>query len=476
MKKINILIKDLDKDEDIYPRVHESPKTIEAYADALRAGAKFPPIVVQRILDDGKEKTIYLDGVHRAKAYEMAGKEEIEARYWRTKVLDKAKWLTRLRLEASRRNSTHGDRLRAEDKKHQARRICESDSQITEQEIADALGVPRETVRDWVKDIKLKQRAGQEATIYRLNALGWTQEEIAEVVGLDQSAISKKLCNLAKSPKLIKSLLERGDSVEEVAEKLGLDLTTAWAMALEGMDDLQRLKTLSGKVEDLNCNPRPYDVWNFSGCHDLMGYKYDGRIPGQLVLQLLYFFTGDSALVVDPFAGSGTVADACLLMNRECLAYDNNPESFRKRVDIRESDALHALKGLKRKVNLIFLDPPYFKKKEKEYGKKSISSLPRPKYLSFFKKLGKECLRHLTPNGRVALLMSDYTEEMPSESIFITDYIDRFKHAGFEVERIIQCPLSTQGFHADFELKFIEARRLGRLSRNLVIFRASRSE
>ena len=67
----NILIKDIIKDLDIYPRKNESPKTIEAYAEALEAGAKFPPILVQRIsANDSNECLIFLDGVHRAKAHE----------------------------------------------------------------------------------------------------------------------------------------------------------------------------------------------------------------------------------------------------------------------------------------------------------------------------------------------------------------------------------------------------------------------
>ena len=471
-----ILIKDIVKDTDFYPRRNESPKTTEAYAEALNAGARFPPILVQRIsTNDISESIVLLDGMHRIKAYEQVGRKSIEVEYWKEELLNKEKWLTQLQLESARRNSLHGDRLKFEDKQYQARKICEKNLDIIEQEIADALGVSQRTVSNWVSDIKLKQKAERGAIIYRLAKLGWTHEEIAEAIGLARSTVTEKMSDLAELLKLTKSLLERGDSIERVAEKLNLDLQLAWSMALDGLDDLQRLEMLNEKVEGLSCKPRPYDVWNFASSHYLMGYEgYDGRIPGQLILQLLYFYTKQGDLVVDPMAGSGTVVDACLLMNRHCFAYDNKPESFSKRIDIRECDAIEAIR--KHKANLIFLDPPYFKKKEKEYGVKSISSLSKDEYLDYFSNLSKECINRLTPDGRLALLMSDYTEEDPSESIFIHHYINRFEKEDFIVERIIGCPLSPEQLHADFQLKFTKSRKLGRLVRYLVIFHAARTK
>ena len=124
-----------------------------------------------------------------------------------------------------------------EDKQQQARKICEKNWGITEQEIADALGVRRQTVSNWVSDIKLKQKTERQAVIYRLNLLGWAQEEIAEALGLTQQAVSEKLQVLAELPKLVKTFLDRGDSVEEMAGKLNLDVQLAWSMALEGFDD-----------------------------------------------------------------------------------------------------------------------------------------------------------------------------------------------------------------------------------------------
>ena len=492
-------------DEDIYPRTTLSRKVVEAYLESLKAGEKFPPIIVQRLKytdENGDEevKTVLIDGLHRVEAYKLFNEwlkrekrqrklvedeeyekilnlqpfEEVECEYWKDEVLEKEEWLTQLQLESARLNARHGFRLTYEDMKRQARKICEKNPDITSKEIASAFGVSPRTVREWVNDIKARQKAEREAIVYRLNLLGWTQEEMAEAIGRAQQRVSQILQEMADLPKLVKSFLDRGESIKDVAEKLGIDIQLAWAIALEGLSDLERLRKLDNEVKGLNCKPRPYDVWNFPESHELFGYDYEGRIPGQLILQLLYFYTKQGDLVVDPMAGSGTVIDACLLMNRKCLAYDINPKCAEKRVDIRVADAIEAIRGLKRKANLIFIDPPYFKKKEKEYGKLSISSLSRTEYLDYFSRLARECIKKLAPDGRVALLMSDYTEEDPCESIFIHHYIERFEREGFIVERIIQCPLSTQQLHPDFQIKFTERRKLGRLARYLVIFRASR--
>lgn len=468
--KLNIPLKEVYFDEDIYPRLKKSPTTEDAYKESLEAGANFPPIEVQYVNIDGEKKTLLLDGYNRREAHKKAGRETIEAIFWKDEVLDKDKHFSELLLRAAWLNSRHGKRLEESDKKSVARTIRERDPKISQQNIADSLGVSQRTISTYVQDIELRQNADELHEIYRLNSLGWTQEEIGDTLGLDQTSISRKLCNLEDLLKLIKSLLGRGDSVSDVAEKLNIDLTLTWALALEGIDDISRLRKLSEDITGLECNPRPYDVWNFAECCDLMGYKYKGRIPGQIVLQLLYFFTEQDDLVIDPMAGSGTIVDACLLMKRRCFAFDNSPESYEKRVDIREGEALETIQSLKRKPDLVFLDPPYFKKLEDEYGSDSISSLSRDDYLAFFSELAGKT--YASGAKRVALLMSDYTDdEDPNLHIFIWDYVERFIAEKWVVERHIMAPLPTQQVHPDFVEKFRKSKKLARLGRSLVIFR-----
>ncbi len=467
---ITLSIEEIYFDEDIYPRLTKSQTTEEAYKESLEAGATFPPIEVQYVNIDGEREILLLDGYNRWKAHGKAGRDTIEAVFWRDEILDKDKNFTELLLRAAWLNSRHGKRLEESDKKSVARTVREIDPKISQQNIADALGVSQQTVSNYVRDIEARQNAEEQADIYRLNALGWTQEEIGDAIELAQSTISERLSDLPNLVKLIKSLLERGESVSDVAEKLKIDLTLAWALALEGLDERARLEKLSEDIKGLKCEPRPYDVWNFTECCDLMGYQYNGRIPGQIVQQLLFFFTEPGALVIDPMAGSGTVVDACLLMKRKCFAFDNSPESFEKRVDIREGEALETIQSLKRKPDLIFLDSPYFKKLENEYGSESISALPRDEYLNFFSEFAGRSYE--SGAKRVALLMSDYTDdEDPNLHIFIWDYVERFKAKKWIVERHIMAPIPNQVVHADFIEKFRKSKKLARLGRSLVIFR-----
>ncbi|MGH6693144.1 MAG: hypothetical protein ACREF4_20955, partial [Gammaproteobacteria bacterium] len=36
---------------------------------------------------------------------------------------------------------------------------------------------------------------------------------------------------------------------------------------------------------------QPYDVWHFASCHPEMGAEHPGRIPGEIVCHVLYFYT-----------------------------------------------------------------------------------------------------------------------------------------------------------------------------------------
>jgi len=474
-------IDQIERDDDVYPRQNVSRTTVDSYLEALRAGARFPAIVVQRISEDEGERTICLDGWHRLEAYREYNRqngseriEKVEATQWRDEVLDKQQHLVDLMVRSAELNTKHGLRLPQGDIKYQLRKIAQAPDSLSLvwKDIAISFGVTPEWASECVSGILAQKRMGRDALMYKLSLLGWTQEQIGEVIGIDQRTVSYSTKKFNEFNSLVKSdFFEKDKSLKEVADYYHLDHPLTWAILLEGRDDLERLKKLSESNDGLNCSPRPYDVWNFSGCHPLFGYEYEGRTPGQLVLQLLYFYTRQGDLVVDPMAGSGTTVDTCLVMSRRCLAYDIDPECSKRRPEIRTGDAISVIEGLKGKPNILFLDPPYYRKKEREYGDRSISSLSRDEYLEYFRRLAKASYRRLHPDGRVALLMSDYTEDEPKESVFIHHYIHAFEGDGFTVERMILCPLSTEQIHPDIQNRFTRDRRLARLVRYLVVFR-----
>jgi len=180
------------------------------------------------------------------------------------------------------------------------------------------LSVRRRTLNDWVSDIKQKHKASRDAIIVRLDLLGWTHKDIGAVVDLSEARVDQISLVLAKSPKLGKSLTgltDMGKSIDEASKALEIDTPLAWGLLLQDCDDMEKLKMLEEKNKGLSCSPRPYDIWNFSSSYRLFGREgYPGQIPGQIVLQLLYFFTKQGDMVVDPMAGGGTTIDACLVM------------------------------------------------------------------------------------------------------------------------------------------------------------------
>ena len=108
-------------------------------------------------------------------------------------------------------------------------------------------------------------------------SLGWTPSEIGERMDLDRAHISKKLCVFSELKKSTLDQAGRGRSVSEIAESESLFDNLVEVLRLEGKDDAERL-------DYLKCSPKPFDVWQFSGCDERFGSQYPGRIPGQLIL------------------------------------------------------------------------------------------------------------------------------------------------------------------------------------------------
>jgi hypothetical protein len=114
---------------------------------------------------------------------------------------------------------------------------------------------------------------------------------------------------------------------------------------------------------------RVYNVWNFGKLDDRFGIGYPGNIPGQINMNLNYYYTAPGDLIVDLFAGGGTTLDVCKwddddFGNRQCLAYDIEPA----RPDIIQWDLVKDGLPTFEDARLIFLDPPYWKQKKGDYS------------------------------------------------------------------------------------------------------------
>ena len=255
---------DLTWDQFIYPRESKSEKTINAYVEALEIRAQFPPIKIQRVFNypsspETTKATIILDGIHRWFAFKEKGIKEIAAVEWKSKPLDYEKNKTTLLLESAECNISHGDRLSPGDKKRIARDIASTDPECkwTESALAEKLGVIQQTVNTWISDIRARQKASRNTVIFRLSRLGWSQEKIAEVVGLSQNRVSEIIGNTSFSE--IDNLLAQGRDMEYIARHYNMDFPLVWALRLEGKTDQEKFK-------ELNWGLRTWDQWNFNEC------------------------------------------------------------------------------------------------------------------------------------------------------------------------------------------------------------------
>jgi len=461
-----IPLSDIVWDPKIYPRKKWSTATIERYVDALASGTVFPPMT----LEEGTNRLF--DGKHRYEMYKVAEVAKVDVQFATVPKGMTAKYF------AATLSSRHGDRMSNADLKSLAEDEFTADMELPENERRSLdptkwgreLGVSKSAVYRWVGHILNREKATRAVKAWRLAALGWTQAEIGERLGASRVTITEDVGNSQLGK--IDTLLGDGwndKSVAEVAQRMDWPLTDAWAAAMQGMDDDERLKHLELKTQ-------PYDVWNFSGCHDLMGDKHPGRIPGELVCHVLYFYTKPGDLVIDPMAGSGTTLDACLLMGRKCRGYDIDHRH--DRIDVETCNlAEEEWPEKTAKAALVFWDPPYFDKMDDAnvkdgYCEGSISKLPRDEYLAFFAEAFASLLSTVKKGTRLAFLMSDWNDNKGDKpGIFLWDYVTLLQEAGWAMERHIQAPLPTQQVHPDIVNKYRASRKLARLERYLLIAR-----
>jgi transcriptional regulator with XRE-family HTH domain len=471
-------------DEAIYPRSAVNRKTVEAYVEALSIGAQFPPVKVQQVVNytPGGDLLaivlIIIDGVHRWFAFTEAGRSHIPVIHYQDRVLDYEAVKTELLLESAQNNTTHGDRLTIADKKRIARDIATSDPDhtYTDTALAEKLGVSRQAVNTWITDIRARQKTSRTGTIIRLHRLGWTQENISTRVGLSRNRVSEIVGNAIYGN--IDTLLEQGRDMAYIASHYQMDMALAWALRLTGLHDRDKFKALDWGL-------RTWDQWQFNDCDDRFGSDWPGRIPAQLVAHTLYYFTRPGDRVLDPMAGGGVVPDVCLLFERKCRAFDQNPHKDRPEIEPHHWDPDTGDWPLTDKPDLIFFDPPYYTKLDKAYKAAaapkapSVSSLPREDYLRFFARFFTLAHEHTRPGTTLAFLNADWrnfestpaAQETPDQAVTLFDYHDLLSQTGWQTTHRIECPLSTQRLTSTQVQRMQAKRILGTIGRTLLIAR-----
>lgn len=507
MKKMEL--GQLTWDKHTWPRNNKSNVTVEAYVESMSIGAEFPPIEAQPVSNypdpetgELKDATIIIDGLHRWLAYQELNKkqdnvnqvESVEVKYWRQDRIDYLEHKIELMLEAADRNVKHGDRLGQSDKETVAQKIAKADpeQEWSNKAIADRLSVDPSTVSRWISATRAQQTADRDARIIKLSRLGWTQQEIADLLDIDRTTVSKIVKNLRVQE--IHNLLADNRSMDYIANHLHMDLPLVWALRLKDDSDIDRFggsPDSKKPAKNLKWGIRTWGDWRFQECDKRFGDPWPGRIPAQLVAHTLFFFTKEGNLVLDPMAGGGVVPDVCLTFGRQCRAFDikTRPERPEIQAHYWNPDNMtwpEALTdGYNRKPDLIFFDPPYYKKKETEYTEGTqedtmpISSLPRDKYLAFFRDFFTLAYQNSKPEARLALVIADWRDfqgtsalkEKQDSAVLLHEYYDLLRNCNWNITHNIQCPMSSERFAGSMVSAMQEKREIGTVERMLIVAR-----
>jgi hypothetical protein len=302
-----------------------------------------------------------------------------------------------------------------------------------------------------------------------MKRLGIPEKRISKRLNIDRKTISD-------FPDMIQSIkhdLKKGVSISEISSKMKFPEPLIWGIALEKMTDQERFKAL-------NWGLHTWDQWNWNDVDHRFGDQWPGRIPAQLVAHTLFYYTKEGQLIFDPMAGGGVVPDTCLAFNRKCWSFD-----LVDRVDHRPEIEVHQWKSphmkwpvkSKEKPDLIFIDPPYFKKMDHQYSEGSISRLSKREYLEFFSHFLSLAYENSKTTTRLAFLNADWRnyqsiptyEENENESILMPDYFDILRDTGWNIAQLTDCPLSTQRLNAGVVSQMQKKRIFGVTRRTLIM-------
>lgn len=128
--------------------------------------------------------------------------------------------------------------------------------------------------------------------------------------------------------------------------------------------------------------------------------SYPGNCSGELIKDLLLYFKPKR--VLDPMTGSGTCADVCRELGIECVSFDIR--------DGNDACVPSTYKNLGT-FDFIWVHPPYWRQKTYSDDVRDLSVSPSlPEFLWRYAAMIFQLKKVLTPGGRLAILMGDYSD------------------------------------------------------------------
>ncbi len=150
-----------------------------------------------------------------------------------------------------------------------------------------------------------------------------------------------------------------------------------------------------------NGSPVPHltSLYHFDRAGEYGSRRWPGNCGGNLIKDLLRFFKADS--VFDPMSGSGTASDVCSELGIACLSGDMHA-GF---------DACDPERFPTERFDFIWAHPPYWRQKIYADDPRDLSRSPTLEhFLQRYGQFIRNCAGALAPNGKLAILMGDYSD------------------------------------------------------------------
>jgi len=221
------------------------------------------------------------------------------------------------------------------------------------------------------------------------------------------------------------------------------------------------------KVSDSPSWLRLFNIWSFGKQDPRWGHKHPGQIPGQIMANLLHYYTQEGDLVVDPFGGGGSSLDVCRDFNRKCWIGDLSPT----RADIESWDITKGFPSKAKGAQLVFLDPPYAMVNKGKYTAQptDLSNLGLKNFYNELDKILISAKGILKEGGYIALIIGGTLDIAGGEDFAINCY--KLLARYYKEERRVIVPYTTQNYRPDQVIKAKEGKYMLNLFRDLMIFK-----
>lgn len=417
-------ISEINIRDDLYPRMKKDPALAQKYAGNIEM---LPAIEINQNGD-------LIDGWHRLTAYRTAGFTEIPVI-----ITETASDVETLKL-AIERNAKHGQQLTDGDKKSMAIRLFNGGEGITDKkELSGILSVSVKTISRYLDFVEKRLKEDREAKIKEMWMACSTEEEIANVVGINKATVSRKAeecCNIDKCPKSNK---------------------------------------VHALYEEETFTPPIYNIWNWGKKTNAVSHF--GNSEQTIVDNLLYLYTEPFDIVVDPFAGGGSTIDICQKRSRRYWVADRKPIPAREH-EIRMHDIKDGVPPLNRRwadVSLTYLDPPYWRQAEGKYSddaedlaNQSLEDFTK-NMISLVNDIAKRQSR-----GVIALLIQP--TQWRADGKQFTDHVFDIMTGvkGATLETRISCPYNSEQYTPQMVNWAKENKKLLTLTRELIVWRCEK--